>query len=177
MGRRTAAFLSVLAAAGALAIPAAQAATTTTTFTLSGGALNISAPATAGLGTGASGSTTFSAQLGSVTVTDARHGLTGWTATVSSTDFTTAGGGANKTIAKADVSYWSGAATASTGVAVFTPGQLTAQLAQDLSAARTAFSASAVVFDNSATWNPTVIIDPTGATAGDYSGTITHSVA
>jgi hypothetical protein len=177
MGRRTAAFLGALVAAGALALPAAQAATTTTTFTVSGGLLNISAPASVDFGSASAGATAFTAQLGNVQVTDNRSGLVGWTATVSSTDFTAGGATSNETIAKANVSYWSGAATASTGTGVFTPGQATALLKQDLSTSRTAFSAAAVVLNNSVTWNPTLVIDTTGAAAGDYTGTITHSAA
>jgi hypothetical protein len=162
----------------AVALPA-RAADTTTTFSLAAGALSISAPASSDLGTGSTGSGTLSAQLGGVTVTDTRGALAGtWTATVSSTDFTTGGGTANETIAKGQVTYWSGTATASSGTAVFLPGQATALNAQDLSAARTAFSASAIVGNNSASWNPTLTVNvPAAAVAGTYTGTVTHSVA
>jgi hypothetical protein len=78
-------------ALGALALPAA-ADTTTTTFTLSGGALSISVPASKNLGSAATGASSLSSQLGTVTVTDDRGALAGcWTATVASTDFTTGG--------------------------------------------------------------------------------------
>jgi hypothetical protein len=162
----------------AVALPA-RAADTTTTFTLAAGSLAISAPTSSGLGTGSTGAGTLSAQLGTVTVTDTRGALVGaWTASVSSTDFTTGGATANETVAKGQVTYWSGAATASSGVAVFTPGQATSANAQALSVSRTAFSASAIVGNNSASWNPTVTVNvPAAAVAGVYSGTITHSVA
>ena len=162
----------------ALALPA-RAADTTTTFSLAAGSLSISAPASSGLGSGSTGGGTLSAQLGTVTVTDTRGALLGtWTATVSSTDFTTGGATADETIAKGQVTYWSGAATASSGTAVFLPGQATAQNAQALSVARTAFSASAIIGNDSASWNPTLTVNvPAAAVAGTYTGTITHSVA
>jgi hypothetical protein len=162
----------------AFALPA-RAADTTTTFSLAAGALSISAPASSDLGSGSTGGGTLSAQLGTVTVTDSRGALLGtWTASVSSTDFTTGGATANETVAKGQVTYWSGAATASSGTAVFTPGQAAAANAQALSVARTAFSATAIVGNNSASWNPTVTVNvPAAAVAGTYTGTITHSVA
>jgi hypothetical protein len=162
----------------AFALPA-RAADTTTTFSLAAGSLAISAPASRDLGSGATGGGTVSAQLGTVTVTDNRGALAGaWTASVSSTDFTTGGATANETIAKGQVTYWSGTATASSGVAVFTPGQPLAANAQALGVSRTAFSASAIVGNNSASWNPTLTVNvPAAAVAGDYTGTITHSVA
>jgi hypothetical protein len=162
----------------AFAFPA-RAADTTTTFTLAAGSLSISAPASSGLGSGSTGGGTLSAQLGTVTVTDSRGALLGtWTASVSSTDFTTGGATANETVGKGQVTYWSGAATASSGTAVFLPGQAAAVNAQALSVARTAFSASAIVGNNSASWNPTVTVNvPAAAVAGTYTGTITHSVA
>jgi hypothetical protein len=157
----------------------ASAAGTITTFILAVGSLSISAPASSGLGTGSTGGGTLSAQLGTVTVTDTRGALLGaWTASVSSTDFTTGGATANETVAKGQVTYWSGIATASAGTAVFAPGQALAANAQDVSISRTAFSATLIVGNNSASWNPTVTVNvPAAAVAGTYSGTITHSVA
>jgi hypothetical protein len=162
----------------AFALPA-RAAATTTTFTLATGSLSISAPASSDLGTGSTGAGTLSAQLGSVTVTDTRGALLGtWTASVSSTDFTTGGATANETIAKGQVTYWSGVATATSGTAVFTPGQAAALNAQALSTSRTAYSAATIVGNNSASWNPTLTVNvPAAAVAGTYSGTVTHSVA
>jgi len=160
------------------ALPA-RAADTTTTFSLAAGSLSISAPASSGLGAGSTGAGTLSAQLGTVTVTDTRGALLGtWTASVSSTDFTTGGATANETVGKGQVTYWSGTATASSGTAVFTPGQATSGNAQALSVSRTAFSASVIIGNNSASWNPTVTVNvPAAAVAGTYTGTITHSVA
>lgn len=173
--------VSALIAASAQA-PSANAATsgdTTTTFTLTAGALAITAPASADLGSVATGTATTSAQLGSIAVSDGRGALLGtWTASVASTDFTTGGATGNETIAKANADYWSGAATATSGVGTFTPGQATALLKVTLGATRTAFSSAAVVGNNTATWNPTVIVNvPSAAVAGAYTGTITHSIA
>jgi hypothetical protein len=161
-----------------LALPA-RADDTTTSFTLSAGPLAISVPASANLGTAATGSASLSGQLGAVTVSDTRGALgEDWTATVSSTDFTTGGATADETIGKSAVSYWSGAATATSGVAVRVPGQLLAANAQSLSTSRTAFSATGTVGNNSTTWNPTLVVTlPSDAVAGLYSGTVTHSVA
>lgn len=117
--------------------------------------------------------------MGLVQVTDARALLLPtWTATVSSTDFTTGGATTAETIVKANVSYWSGLATATTGIGVFVPGQATALLAQSLSAPRTAYSLTSGTGSNSATWNPTLVVAvPGAAVAGTYTGTVTHSVA
>jgi hypothetical protein len=169
------------AAAGLFAAPAAHAADTSTTFTLEAtGDLSISVPDSTELSAGtATTAGTLTAQLGAVTVTDERGELlAAWTASVSSSDFTTGTATANETIAKANVSYASGVATATTGLGVFTPGQATTLLAQALSASRTAFAGTALVGNNSASWNPTVVITiPSSAVVGEYSGTITHSLA
>lgn len=159
------------------AVTPAHAADTTTTFAVAAGALSITAPASKNLGSGTAGAP-LTAQLGSVAVTDGRGALAGsWTASVSSTDFTTGAASADETIAKAAVDYWSGAATTS-GVGTFLPGQLLAANKVTLASVRTAYSASATVGNNSATWNPTIIVNvPAQAVAGTYTATITHSVA
>src|ERR1700760_4972486 len=107
----------VVAAAGAVLVgllagpaPAATSGSTSTTFTLSAGALSISAPTSANLGNGFSGSS-LSASLGTVTVTDQRGALVGtWAATVSSTAFTTGGATAPETVSASNVTYASGLA-------------------------------------------------------------------
>jgi hypothetical protein len=175
----------MIAAAGAVAlllaalpVNSASSSDTNTTFTVTSGLLSISSPASKALGAGPPNGT-ITSQLGAVTVSDARGVLNGsWTATVSTTDFITGGGTAAETISKPNVSYWSGAATASSGIGVFVPGQATALNAQALGITRTAFSASAVVGNNSVTWNPTIVVSvPAAAVAGDYAGVITHSVS
>lgn len=141
--------------------------------------LAITVPATANLGSVPSGTATRSAQLGTVTVTDDRLLGLSWTATVSTTVFTTGSATAAETIGKTSISYWSGPVTTSSGTAVRTPGQLTSLMAQNLSTNRTAFTAAGVsLVANSTSWNPTIVITiPSGAVAGPYTATITHSVA
>ncbi len=166
------------AAVSAAFVGPAQAADTTTTFSVTSGALSITVPASASLGSGAPGFTA-SAQLGTVTVNDARAAIgASWTVAVSSSNFTTGTATAAETIDKSAISYWSGLATATSGVATFLPGQLTAVDKVGLGTSKTAFSASATAGNNAASWNPTVIVNiPAQAPAGSYSGTITHSVA
>ena len=156
----------------------AQAADTTTTFTLTVGGLAVSAPTSQVLGSVATGAaTTASVALGTVSVADGRGALLGsWTASVASTTFTTGAASTNETIASVNVKYLSGLATSTTGTGVFLPGQ--AAIAVGLGTSTTAFSASAVVGNNTAAWNPTVnVAIPSASVAGTYTGTITHSVA
>lgn len=159
---------------------AATTAPTTTTFTLTAGSLAITAPASKDLGTIATGTAnTTAALLGSISVSDGRGALLGaWTASVVSSAFTTGAATSNETIAAAQADYWSGAATATTGVGTFTPGQLLVANKVTLGTSRTAFSAAVVVGNNTATWDPTVSVNiPAAAVAGAYTGTITHSIA
>jgi hypothetical protein len=138
--------------------------------------LNITAPASANLGSTTSGGT-VTAQLGSVTVDSTLGGA--WTATVSTTTFATGGHTVAETIAKSRVSYWSGPITARSGIGTYTPGQATAGQAQTLDVPRTAFRASGLLTVlSSVTWNPTLVVAvPAAAVAGTYTGTVTHSVA
>jgi hypothetical protein len=164
----------------AVAVPGtAVADDTNTTFTVSGGSLTLSAPASAALGTGAMGAT-LSVLLGTTTVSDQRGALVAaWTATASASTFTTGGGTAPETIANSSVDYCSGAATASTGAGTFTPGQATCPAdVVTLAASRTAFTLTGGSGANTASWNPTVRVRiPATAVAGAYSGTVTQSVA
>ncbi|WP_371778405.1 hypothetical protein [Streptosporangium subroseum] len=172
--------LFILASAAAFtmafALPAAAAPTgdTIVTFEITAGTLDIVVPATADLGDVAAGATSVSGQLGPVTVTDTRGALdAGWVVTVSSTAFTTGAATPAETIPASAVTYTPGAATATSGTATFTPGT-----PDDLATPITAFSATDIVGNNSATWNPTITIAlPPAAVAGVYTGTITHSVA
>lgn len=168
--------LVVAATTITLAQPALADATTTT-FTIEPGAIGETSPASADLGDAAPGASTI-AQLGAVTVTDERAALSGsWTETVSSTAFTTGAATEAETVPVDNISYWSGPATATTGAGTFTPGQATSAAAQTFAASRTAFS-WAGNGNNSATFNPTLIVAvPATAVAGEYTGTVTHSVA
>ncbi|WP_459648458.1 hypothetical protein [Kitasatospora sp. Ki12] len=148
------------------------------TFTVTVGAISITVPSSAGLPAGVPGGT-INGQLGAVTVTDSRALLNAsWTSTVSSTDYTTGAGTGAETITKNNVSYWSGPATATTGNGTFTPGQATFAQKQPLTVAITAFSMTSGNGNNSATWNPTLVVAvPSSAVGGLYAGTVTHSVA
>jgi hypothetical protein len=178
MRKRLALALSVATAGSMVMLATPADAGQGVTFSLTAGALTISDPANTVLGSVATGTSTLTAQLGGVSVSDGRGALNGaWTASVASTDFTTGGATADETIAKAQIDYWSGTATATSGTAVRVPGQATALNKQALSASRTAYSASATVGNNTASWNPTVVVNiPAQAVVGTYSGTITHSV-
>jgi hypothetical protein len=164
----------------ALAAPlAAHAAGTPTTFEVTAGSLSISAPtASVPLGTYTLGSSTsnISSLLGTVTVVDQRAALSGsWTAGVTSTVFITGGGTANETVPATDINYSPGAASAPVGSATYTPGTAGA-LGGTL--ALTAMSTVNEVGSGGVSWDPTLIVTlPAQVVAGNYSGTITHSVA
>ena len=171
----------VAAAAGAALValaagPALAAGDTTTTFTLAGNGIAVSVPATANLSSAAStliGVTSLSGSLGSISVSDSRGGLAvAWTATVSSTDFTTGGGGTNKTITNTNVGYTPGTVTGTgIGVAAGTP-------APSLATSAPVVAATGVTGAESASWNPTVTVTvPSNVIAGTYTGTLTHSVS
>ena len=116
--------------------------------------------------------------LGLISVSDTRGAFAvGWTVKVSASAFTTGSGSPAETIPTSSVYYWSGVATSTSGVGLFTPGQANAIAAQSLSSMRTAYAA-ATTGNSSASWRPTIEIRfPTGAVAGQYSGTVVHSVA
>ncbi|WP_410822338.1 hypothetical protein [Micromonospora sp. 050-3] len=167
---------------GFLAAPAAAAPTdtTTVTFEVLVGTLDIDAPATADLGSGAPGGT-ITGQLGPVTVTDSRGAAdASWVASVTATNFQTGGGTPAETVLATEIDYWSGPATATTGTGTFTPGQATAAAAAPLNNVTplTAFTHTGGTGGNTATWNPTLIVNvPLDSIAGIYTGTVTHSVA
>lgn len=172
--------LSLAALAGAAGPALADTSgTTSATFTITAGTLDIVVPAsTVALGTGTinTGSLTASATLGPVSVTDNRGALLGnWTTGVSATSFTTGTGTANEKVAAGSIAYSSGAATATTGSGVFTPGVLATL---EPTAPRGTAATYAGQGNNSATWNPTLTFT-LGAqqVAGLYTGTVTHSVA
>lgn len=162
--------------------PASTTCSTTVTFIVTAqGGLTITVPnGPVSLGSGTPGNQ-ISGQLGSITVSDQRAALTAtWIATViaASGGFTTGGGTAAETIPTDDALYWSGSATATAGTGTFVPGQANAAASQALGASRTAFSKTTGSGSNSATWNPTIVINvPAQAVTGTYTGTVNHSVA
>jgi hypothetical protein len=166
--------LSVAAAAAALVLVqsglaiAADDPATTVTYTVTTGALSMSVPASATLGSGAPG-TTISAPIGPVTVTDDRALLSAsWTVTAAETDFTSG----TSTILATSATYSPGTIT-TTGTITATPTSVTLS-----NSAQTVVTGSAGVGDNTATWNPTISVHvPASAVGGTYSGTLTQSVA
>ena len=175
--------LTALVAASVLlvALPgvasAATTGTTTTTFTLTGGSMSITVPGTTvNLGSLSVAASSLTGKLGTVTVNDDRGLLNGaWTAdTVSSSHFITGGHTTAETIA----AYWSGAATATSGLGSLLGSQLTSGLAVVVNAVQTAFTGGSLIGNNSASWNPTLIVTiPAAAVVGTYTGTVTHTVA
>jgi hypothetical protein len=152
----------------------ACAAETSATVTVTGGALSITVPVSAGnLGTRentVSGGT-VSGQLGEVQVSDARAAAagSGWVVTVISTAFTPPSG---PTIGAAEVGYTAGAIT-KVGTATFT-----ANNPVNLTGVVPAVTATGITGDDSATWDPTInVFVAGGMAAGVYSGTITQSVS
>jgi hypothetical protein len=145
---------------------------TTVTFTVTTGALSMSAPVNANLGSGAPGST-IAAPIGAVGVTDNRALLAAsWTATASSTDWTTGGATSPETIPATDVTYNPGSIT-TTGV-ITTTGT-TINLANT---AATVVTGTSGVGDNTASWDPTLSVAvPAAAVGGSYSATLVQSVS
>jgi hypothetical protein len=145
---------------------------TTVTFTVNSGALTMSVPASANLGSGSPG-TTITGLLGTVTVTDSRALLVAtWIATASSTSFTTGGGTPSETIPASGATYAPGVIT-TTGVIVATGSTIALS-----GTAQTVVSGTAGVGDNTASWNPTIAVSvPSSAVTGTYTGTLTQSVS
>lgn len=148
----------------------ANAQTTTGTFTIAGGALTVSVPASAALSNAGTGAVSVTGALGTVTVTDNRGSTAGWVASTSSSSFTGTG---LSNIANSAVTYAPGLVTAFSGVVTPVPG-----LGGAMGAPQTAFSGTVAVGNNAVSWNPTVTVAlPSSVLAGTYTGTVTHSVA
>jgi hypothetical protein len=175
-----AAIVAVAVALSATPASAAPNATTNATFDVVGAGLDITAPATANLGSGSPG-TAISGSLGTVTVSDARGATdASWVATVTATNFETGTHTATERVLASDIDYWSGTASESDGNGSFVPGQATASSAQPLSntVQLTAFTHDGGTGVNSASWAPTLVVNvPASDEVGTYSGSVTHSVA
>jgi hypothetical protein len=141
---------------------------TTITFVVTSGALSMSVPVSASLGSGAPG-TTISAPIGACTVTDDRALLSAtWTVTAAETDFANGG----STIPATDSTYSPGTVT-TTGVITVTPSTVTLS-----NSPQTVLTGTAGVGDNTASWDPTIAVNvPASAVGGTYTGTLTQSVA
>ncbi len=146
---------------------------TTITFTVTSGLLTMTAPGSADLGSGLPGTTISSNLGGDVVVTDDRALLAAsWTATASSTNFTTGTGTAAETIPATDVGYDPGTITP-TGTSAADTGTVIT-----LSGAAQTVVTGTAVGDNTATWDPTLSVAVPGtAVTGGYTGTLTQSVS
>jgi len=152
---------------------ASPSAACTAAVTVIPGILTMTVPASASLGSGTPG-TTISGNLGTVQVTDNRGLGQNWTATVSSTAFTTGAGGTGRTVPTANLTYNITALTQTTGPATFdfTPSVTLSGSPQSV------VNATNVNGNTTATWNPLINVDvPLNVTAGTYTGTITESVS
>jgi hypothetical protein len=176
--RKTLVLLVATAAiGGGLATPALAAdGPTIVTFSLTAGALAISAPANASLGSVATSSTltNVTGQLGSTTVTDGRGSLVAaYVVTLSSGNFTTGAAGPTETVLGSTVTSFSGAVTHTNATATKVPLETTTGVAAAVPIA----GLSAYSGTDTATYNPTVNIPvPATNVAGTYSGVITQTV-
>jgi hypothetical protein len=162
---------SAVASAAVCVLCTAAANSTPVSFTLTAGALSISAP-TVGVSLGSqvasATSTNMAGSLGVVTVTDQRGGTTTWTASVISTAFTPTAGPADPA---SNVSYAAGTITTSASVTA------TAVAASDLTGV-TPVVTGASTGVSSASWNPVLsVLVPADFAPGVYVATVTHSVA
>jgi hypothetical protein len=172
---------SLAAAVAGLAMTGTPAEATSVTFTLGGGSLTVAQPSsavalTAGALSSLAGSS-ITGSLGVTTVTDQRGGISGWTSTIAQTTAFTDG---STTIPAANTKVWVASLIVPTGVAVVTSGTYLTQ-ATGLALTSTAqnfVTATAVVGNNSASFNPSIAVTiPGNATAGDYTGVITQTVS
>jgi hypothetical protein len=140
--------------------------------------VSVIVPANANLGSASTGTATLTAHLGYITASGGGILGVNVTANVVCSDFKTGSGSAAETISKNNVFYWSGDATAFSGlVGSGTPGQPTSADQVSCATSQQAFQGQALLLSVSVTWNPTIVIHlPAGAVAGTYTGTVTHMV-
>lgn len=177
------AFATIAATLGLLSFGlVAPAMATPVTFNIEGGALTITVPtATAALGNvfaSTSAAQSVTGALGAVSVDDSRSPLVvGWVATVVSSAFTGTNGisGTNGTVAASNVSYTVGTVTPG-GTA--SAANLTVANQSNISSDKPVVTATNLTGYNSASWDPSITVNiPAGTVAGNYAGTVTHSVA
>jgi hypothetical protein len=164
--------LTVVFALVALAMTGTPAAAVTPmSFTLTAGALSISAPTlSVSLGSEVSSTTasSISGTIGVVTVTDQRGGVTTWTTSAIASAFTPSSGPADPA---SNVSYVAGPITVSSTVVA------TGVTANDLTGVSTVVTGASTGI-STASWNPTVtVVVPANFAPGVYTATITQSVA
>ena len=158
----------------AFALPAlADAGGTAASLVVLGGALVITVPdsvLTLAHGLSSVDGSRLSGLLGQVQVSDARGASAGagWIVSVSSTAFAAPTG---PSLAAAAVGYRAGP------ISTIGSATVTAHDPASLATLVHAVTATGISGQNSATWNPTITVGlPGSAAAGDYTGTITHSV-
>lgn len=168
---RTALVLACSAAlAGSMAVPA-SAADTTTTVTVETGLLSLAAPASAALSTGTPGANS-TVTLGNTTVTDARAGVAGWSATVALPELT-GGTRPTETIPTTAATYLAATVTPDGTSTLAAPSTRT-----DLTSSKVSQAASAVSGNNSATWTALLTVPiPAQVLADTYSAVLTQSVS
>ena len=164
--------LTVAFALAALAMTGTPAsAATPMSFTLTAGALSITAPTlSVALGSEVSSTTatSISGTIGVVTVTDQRGGVTTWTTSAIATAFTPLSGPADPA---SNVSYAAGTITDSSTV------EATGVAANDLTGVSTVVTGASTGI-STASWNPTItVVVPANFAPGVYTATITLSVA
>ncbi len=156
-------------------IPALTITATANTSTAApgtAGALSMTGPISANLGSTVPGGSA-SASLGTVQVTDNRGFGADWTATVSATGFTTGNGTAPQTIPASDA-YYDITGGSTTGPATFSTAPET-NLSGD---PQPVVSATSVGVATSATWYSMIDVNvPATAIVGQYTATIVHSVS
>ncbi|WP_283137276.1 hypothetical protein [Rhizohabitans arisaemae] len=181
MGKRSVALIAAVCGVVTLALngPAVAAPTgdTIVTFTVSAGSLDVTVPASFGLGTAHPGNV-LEGPMGPVTATDTRGGATSnWTASVYGTNFTAGA----LTVPVGSVAYWSGTASVALGGGTFTSGQATRDARVPLGLVGspvTAYAHSGGSGGSTATWAPSLVLTiPLTAQVGTYSGTVTHSLS
>jgi len=168
-------FLCLLSAAfaviGLMLYAPPVSAATPMTFTLTAGALSISAPTLSvslGSEVSSTSSSTISGTLGVVTVTDQRGGVTTWTTSAIASAFTPPSGPADPA---SNVSYVAGPVTVSSTVVA------TTVTATDLTGEVTVVTGASTGI-STASWNPTItVVVPPNFAPGVYTATITQSVA
>jgi hypothetical protein len=144
---------------------------TSVTFTVTTGAISLTAPVSSDLGPGAPG-TTITGTAGPVVVTDDRAADNGgWLVTASASDWTTGVGATPETIPATDVGYDPGSIT-TTGTVSTTGTAIT--LANSPAAVVTA---TGIFGNNTATWTPALAVAvPAAAVGGIYTATLTQSL-
>jgi hypothetical protein len=141
------------------------------TVAVDGGEIVLGAPSALAL-TAAAPNAPATGVLGTMTVTDTTASTTDWTVQVTVSDFvSTVNATVVDTIPAAAFTYSPNVATVA-GVATVVPGA--DSIGGNLS---TAQSATAVHGNNTASWTADVtLLIPSAALAGDYTGTVTHSL-